>query len=777
MHTIEDTYDVVVAGGGLAGFSAAIAAARHGASTVLIQDRPVLGGNSSSEVRVTPHGSAAFHGYARESGIIAEALIEDRATNHAIIRENGWTNSVWDLILYDMAVRTPNLVLHLNTTAHGVEVDGDRVTAVLARVGNAETELVLRGSTFIDCTGDGTVATLAGAESRMGEEAADEFDELHAPEVATDHTMGSSLHFKTVDTGAPIEFTAPEWAHRYDDQTFFSEGGRLIPTLESGYWWIELGTPWNTLYDNEAIRHELTRHVLGIWDYLKNRDPYWSPRATNLALDWVGQVPGKRESRRILGEYLMTEHDLGPEDRFDDEIAYGGWYIDLHTIGGLLKKVAEPVTTARLTDPESSSGSTTYVGPFGIPLRSLIAKDLSNLMMAGRNVSATHVALGSLRVMGTTALMGQAAGTTAALLGESADLRRQYADIVPAVQQALLRDGCFLPHKKNEDPADLALSAITSASSTQLVHGVGPGSANWLGGIDHWRGYPVFPFRGELRRRIGQWVAIGAGQPVSTVRLALHNHADADRVVTATMHEVDNIWDYRLDTGKPLATAELLVRPGGPHWVDWRVDLEALSDAETRFVRLDLHEAPDVEWVVSSAVLPGQIAAYEDGARYRRFGGGSTMSFQIDPPQDAYPASAITSGVTRPHRTPNQWRSDPSVPLPQWLRLDWDEPQTVRQVQISFAGHLLREYHAYPPGYRDPQTIRDYALEAQVDGEWHEVARMSGNIRTRVVHTFDPVITTALRVMVYATNGDPSAGIYEVRCYSDDVCTVNITQQ
>ena len=259
-----------------------------------------------------------------------------------------------------MAVRTPNLVLHLNTTAHGVEVDGDRVTAVLARVGNAETELVLRGSTFIDCTGDGTVATLAGAESRMGEEAADEFDELHAPEVATDHTMGSSLHFKTVDTGAPIEFTAPEWAHRYDDQTFFSEGGRLIPTLESGYWWIELGTPWNTLYDNEAIRHELTRHVLGIWDYLKNRDPYWSPRATNLALDWVGQVPGKRESRRILGEYLMTEHDLGPEDRFDDEIAYGGWYIDLHTIGGLLKKVAEPVTTARLTDPESSSGSTTY---------------------------------------------------------------------------------------------------------------------------------------------------------------------------------------------------------------------------------------------------------------------------------------------------------------------------------------------------------------------------------------------------------------------------------
>ncbi|EME19625.1 MULTISPECIES: FAD-dependent oxidoreductase [Rhodococcus] len=777
MQTIEETYDVVVSGGGLAGFSAAIAAARHGASVVLIQDRPVLGGNSSSEVRVTPHGAAAFHGYARETGIISEALIEDRATNHAIIRENGWTNSVWDLVLYDMAVRTPGLTLHLNTTAYDAEIDGDRIVAVHARVANAETELLIRGSVFIDCTGDGTVAALAGAESRTGEEAANEFDELHAPDTATSHTMGSSLHFKTIDTGAPIDFEAPKWAHRYDDQSFFTNGGRMIPTLESGYWWIEIGTPWDTLHDNETIRHELTRHVLGIWDYLKNRDPYWSPRAANLALDWVGQIPGKRESRRVLGEYLMTEHDLGAEDRFDDEIAYGGWYIDLHTIGGLLKEVAEPVTTARLMDPESSSGSTTYVGPFGVPLRTLIARDLSNLMMAGRNVSATHVALGSLRVMGTTALMGQAAGTAAALIGEVTDLRRQYSDIIGDVQQALLRDGCFLPHKKNEDPADLALRAVTSSSSTQSVHGVGPGSANWLGGIDHWRGYPVFPFRGELKRRVGQWVAVGAGQPISSLRMALHNHADADRVVAATVQLVDNIWDYRIDAGKPLAEGELLVSPGGPHWVDWQVDIDPISDSEVRFIRIDLHESPDVEWVVSSAVLPGQIAAYEDGGRYRRFGGGSTMSFQIEPAQAAYPASEVTSGVTRPHQSPNQWRSDPVFPLPQWLRLDWATPQSVCQVQLTFAGHLLREYHAYPPLYRDPQTVRDYAVEALVDGEWHEIVKVTGNIRTRVVHTFDAVQTSALRLMIYATNGDPSAGVYEIRCYADDICTENITQQ
>ncbi|KWX60688.1 FAD-dependent oxidoreductase [Mycobacterium sp. NAZ190054] len=778
MKTVEETYDVVVCGGGLAGFSAAVAAARHGASTVLIQDRPVLGGNSSSEVRVTPHGAAAFHGYARETGIISEALIADRATNHAVIRENGWTNSVWDLILYDMAVRTEGLTLHLNTAVHGVDVDGETVTAVRARVANAETELVIAGRTVIDCTGDGTVAALAGAESRTGMEASAEFNEAHAPAQAGVGTMGSSLHFKTIDTGRPIEFHAPEWAVRYDDASFFKDGGRLIPTLESGYWWIEIGTPWDTLYDNEAIRHELTRHVLGIWDYLKNRDPYWSPRAANLALDWVGQTPGKRESRRILGEILLTEHDLDRDKAFDDEIAFGGWYIDLHTIGGLLEKVAEPVTNARLADPESSSGSSTYVGPFGIPMRALIAKDLTNLMMAGRNVSSTHVALGSLRVMGTAALMGQAAGTAAAMAGTVQDLRRDLASHVPAVQQALLRDGCFLPHLRNEDPEDLARRASVTASSTDLVRGVGPNSANWLGGIDHWRGYPVFPFKGELTKRIAQWVAVGAGQPLHSLKLALRNTSHEPRAVAATLHEVEDIWDYRVDPAKPLAVADLLVPPGGPHWVEWQVDLD-VEDGEhnpSRYLRIDLAEAADVEWVLSPAVLPGQIAAYEDGGRYRRFGGGSTLSFQIEPPQRAYAPEQVLTGVTRPHAATNQWRSDPVVPLPQWLALEWTQPETITQVQLTFAGHLLREYHAYPPLYRDPQTVRDYAIEAWEDGDWREVVRVEGNVTTRVVHTFDAVTTTRLRLMVYATNGDPAAGVYEFRCYGANVCTPNVTQ-
>ena len=215
------SFDVVVCGGGLAGFCAAVAAARHGAKTCLVHDRPVLGGNSSSEVRVVPHGATVYHGYARETGILSELLIEERARNHEPIFENGWTNSVWDLVLYDLAMKTPNLSFHLNTTVQAVHKEGRTVKAVVCAVANAETELTLGGGLFIDCTGDGIVADLAGCEWRMGTEARSEFGEPHAPLEASADVMGSSVHFKAKDMGRPVPFTLPDWAVAYDDASLF----------------------------------------------------------------------------------------------------------------------------------------------------------------------------------------------------------------------------------------------------------------------------------------------------------------------------------------------------------------------------------------------------------------------------------------------------------------------------------------------------------------------------------------------------------------------------
>jgi hypothetical protein len=214
MKRRTETYDVVVCGGGLAGFCAAVAAARLGRKTCLVQDRPVLGGNSSSEIRVTPNGAAIYHAYSRETGIISELLIEERFRNHEPLIENGGTNSVWDMVLYDVAVSTPNLTLHLNTTITGVipDLPGEpdqvvtetdepnkdhgywhrpacnrsrRIKAVVGRVAAAELELTIHGRAFIDCTGDGVVADLAGCEWRMGTESRSEFDEPHAPAQAS----------------------------------------------------------------------------------------------------------------------------------------------------------------------------------------------------------------------------------------------------------------------------------------------------------------------------------------------------------------------------------------------------------------------------------------------------------------------------------------------------------------------------------------------------------------------------------------------------------------
>lgn len=764
MQTLEEKFDVVVVGGGLAGFCAAVSAARLGINTCLIQNRPVFGGNSSSEVRVTPHGACAFHAYARETGIISELLIEERANNHETIFENGWTNSVWDLTLYNMAQNTPHLTTHVNSDVYQVEMASDRtIAAVKARVLGAETELVARAEVFIDASGDGVVAALAGCEWRMGSEGRDEFGEEHAPPVASSDVMGSSIHFKTKDMGRPCPFHAPEWAMRYDDASFFYQEGRLPKDERGGYWWLEIGIPYNTIGDNEKIRHELTRHALGVWDWMKNKDPKMKVLTRNYALDWIGQVPGKRESRRIMGQYIMTGNDSANCTPFPDEVAFGGWFIDLHTPGGLLAQDSEPASKENYSTFSEYSVKS-YAGPYGIPLRCLIAKDVDNLMMAGRNISVTHAALGTVRVMNTTALMGQAAGTTAALsLKQHLPVGAAPQKLIHAIQQQLLRDGCFLPNCKNQDELDLARKARPSASSEALLYGAGPDSNGFHDGLNFWQDQPQY-LNEKIENRRGQVIAVG-NERIDSLEVFLHNKSEELQEVTVSLSRVNHIWDYRVTPSEELAQATLQVPPG-KNWVAWPV---ALQNAPTgSYVRLDIMANCHVKWLVAGRIESGHVAMYQIApTKMRRFGHGHTLSFKVLPAQRCYGPENVTSGVTRPHRFTNLWKSDPNLPLPQWLELSWDEAQAVRHVELTFPGHLLREYHAYAPFYRDPQCPRDYTIEAYRDGVWNTLVNIEGNFHRHRRHGLPESVTTdRLRIVVHATNGDPSAQIYEVRCYS-----------
>jgi hypothetical protein len=764
MQSKHESYDVIVCGGGLAGVCAAIAAARGGARTCLVQDRPVLGGNSSSEVRVTPHGAAAFHAYARETGILSELLIEERAQNHEQIFENGWTNSVWDMVQYDLVERTENLTLHLNTSVTAVNVTDRSITSIVCRVANAEVDITLSGAVFIDCTGDGYVAAEAGCEWRMGSEGRGEFDEPHAPLVANADVMGNSIHFKTKDTGRPSPFKLPAWAKHHEDASFFYDQGRIPKEVRGGYWWIEIGVPYDTIHDAENIRHELTRHTLGVWDWIKNKDPKTMKLAENYALDWIGQVPGKRESRRVMGLYLMNEWDAIRCTVHEDEIAFGGWFIDLHTPGGLLAATSEPASAEGYSET-SEYATRSYAGPYGIPLRMLVSKDIDNLMMAGRNVSATHCALATVRVMATTALMGQAAGVAAALSCSTGGSPAVIATTrAAAVQQQLLRDGCFLPNVRNQDPLDLARDARASASSEAVYTGLTPKAKGAHEGLGYWRDQAV-PLQERLLQRRGQWVALG-GEPLRTVSFCLSNLQSSTRTVSVRVMGVSHIWDYRVAESMELAAGEITVPPGEQEWVQWDLPPDTTLP-NTGYVRFDLLAEPDVLWHVAGAIEPGHVSAFEMApGKMRRYSSGVTLALQVQPPQSCFKAENVLSGVSRPHATTNLWRSDPAQPMPQWLQLQWPSSKVISSVVLTFAGHLLREYHAYAPFYRDPQCVRDYDVQLRSGGApWRTVASVRDNYQRHNDVRFARQDATELRIVVLETNGDASAAVYEVRVY------------
>jgi len=436
----------------MGGVCAAIAAARHGASVVLIQDRSVLGGNASSEVRMHVCGADCSGGRPgwRESGLIDEIRTEEASRNPQ--RSAGF----FDLLLYQKVLAEPKIRLLLDTSCCGVEMKGpDRIGAALARSDRTEDLFRIVAPLFCDCSGDGRLGAEAKADYRVGREARSEYGEPMAPEQADAKTLGSTLLFTARKHDRPMPFEAPPWARKITDADLQH---RPHNRFEYGYWWLEWGGHLDTIRDDREIRHELLRIALGVWDHIKNGGDHG---AEAWALEWIGMIPGKRESRRFVGEHVLRQQDLEQAVLFDDRVTYGGWSIDLHPPEGVDRPDLPPCDQYRLRDP------------YSIPLRSLYSRNVNNLFFAGRNISATHVAFGSTRVMATCAVMGQAIGTAAAVASKGGLLPRQLvrdATGMATLQQMLLRDDQTILGCRNTDPTDLARTAKVSASSEQPDH-------------------------------------------------------------------------------------------------------------------------------------------------------------------------------------------------------------------------------------------------------------------------------------------------------------------
>jgi hypothetical protein len=439
-------FDVCVVGGGMAGICAAIAAARNGAKTALIHDRPVLGGNASSEVRMWICGAHGKHN--KEAGILEEIQLDNLKYNSSL------NYSLWDSVLWGKTHFQPNLSLFLNASCNSAEMDGSRIVSIEAWQGTSQTIHNIKAKTFIDCSGDSILAPLTGAKFRQGREARSEFNEDIEPEVADNKTMGNSLLIQLRRTSETQKFVAPKWAYKFSNPNDMPN--RISGVQGSNFWWLEVGGLNNTINDAEAIRDDLMKVTYGVWDYIKNHAPE-REESKNWALEWIGSLPGKRENRRYVGDHILTQNDIRDGGKFEDAVAYGGWSMDDHHPAGIYYE-GRPT----LFHPAPS--------PYGIPYRSLYSVNIDNLLFAGRNISVTHAALSSTRVMGTCAIIGQAAGTAAALCTRYDCTPRDISsgEKLRELQTILMDDDCWIP-SLNRPVSPLAIEAKLSGDGENLA--------------------------------------------------------------------------------------------------------------------------------------------------------------------------------------------------------------------------------------------------------------------------------------------------------------------
>ena len=411
-------YDLVVAGGGVAGMCAAVAAARQGLKVALIHNRPVLGGNNSAEVRVHLGGSIECGPYPNLGNMIKEFGHTKKGNAKSAENYEDWKKM-------SFVENEENISLFLNTHVTDLEMKDGSVEALLAR--NIETGELMRFSApvFSDCTGDASVGYLAGAEWRTGRESLAETGEPGAVEVADRQVLGASVQWNSKDMGKPSPFPVFEYGKVFTEES--------VQKVKGGEWTWETGMLRDQVLEAERVRDHGLLVVYSNWSYLKNHSSVKEEFADR-ALDWVAYVAGKRESRRLVGDVMLTQNDILNEVPYEDATCATSWSIDLH--------YPDPANTAFFPGEEFKAVCTQeYIEIYPIPYRCFYSKNIPNLFMAGRNISVTHVALGTVRVMRTTAMMGEVVGLAASVCHRHGCLPRDVYRAHFADLQALMEQG------------------------------------------------------------------------------------------------------------------------------------------------------------------------------------------------------------------------------------------------------------------------------------------------------------------------------------------------
>lgn len=763
MKYTEVSYDLVVAGGGVGGVIAAITASRKGLRVALVDNKCGLGGNACSEIGVSIDGAVCFGLFPgmREGGPVEELKEQLVALDPFFRNTQGST-----VMLFWCEAEKVTVYSELNL--HTVDTDGRKVTAVYGSQGGTERNYKFVASQFVDATGDGTIAALAGCAFRTGREAKSEFGELLAPETADQGIMGASVLFRASEKKEPTSFQRPTWAYEYtrEDDLPHRLAMQKGP-VDHGFWWVEYaGDNNDPIADYENIRKELLKCTYGVWAFLKS-DP--SRGMEYYSLDNVSISPAKRESRRIVGDYTVCERDIVERTPFPDAVAYAGWNIDIHVPGGFKSRL-KPNVHAH------------FPWVFTVPLRSLYARDMDNLWLVGRDISVSHVALGATRLQATIGTMGHAVGIAAALAHRHSQTAQETArERYSAVQQEILKDGSFIPGVKNNDPNDHALSAAVCATSEQSL----------------------------AFQRSGEYLPAGKGLALSfpvtesrveRVLLPLRNFGQTP--VEVTLHFAPSAHPNDFSHRKALAQKTILLEPGA-HDISWEPALPSLEPG--LYAVLILTEG-EVGWLQSAVEPGGCYTAKYDPSHYlnltpetkedlytarkpimvgtgylpvewvrpnrHRFlqlgrppgRGNIPLPFvEILPAQRPYAPVNVVSGVSHSNILPDLWISNPAIPLPQEIQLTWQQVQTISSVRIVFDTDADMNHPAVRP---IDHLVKRYTLAVKKEGAWEIVATCADNRQRFKIHTFEPCVAEALKLVVEAVHdGGKSARVFEIRAY------------
>lgn len=436
-------YEFVVVGGGIAGMCAATAAARLGCKVALVNDRPVLGGNNSAEVRVHLGGhveigpNKGLGRMIREFGHSKKGNAQP-AENYEDERKQAFIDAEENIDLYPCF------------RAVEVHKDGDKVAAVLIRNIETAQEIWLEAPLFSDCTGDGTIGFLAGAHYRMGREARHEYGETLAPETSDKLTMGASVQWYSRKNSNVTSFPEFSYGVKFDESN--------CEKVTMGEWKWETGMNYDQIYDAERIRDYGLLVVYSNWSYLKNhlKD---NEKYRDRSLEWVAYIAGKRESRRLLGDYILKQDDIDKNVYHEDGSFTASWSIDLH--------FPDPENSRRFPGAEFKAATVhNWIYPCTVPYRCLYSRNIENLFMAGRNISVTHVALGTVRVMRTTGMMGEVVGMAAYLCGKhDCSPRQVYQSHLPELK-ALMQEGVGKKEGLNDQTFNCANRLLDSPRAT-----------------------------------------------------------------------------------------------------------------------------------------------------------------------------------------------------------------------------------------------------------------------------------------------------------------------